>query len=145
MSGFRLGRLTRLRERQEKEEKLRWAATLKAVFDAREERAAGRASLEDAHRDLSGQRGASINPGERLAAETTLDHLSDRKLQQERAVTEADLRAEEARIPYDQRRREAEALRRLEERWKAARRKKRRRREDRDRQEHIARQCGKSL
>ena len=52
-------------------------------------RAAGRASLENAYRDLSGQRGASINPGERLAAETTLDHLSDRKLQQERAVTEA--------------------------------------------------------
>ena len=145
MSAFRLDRLMRLRERQEKEEKLRWAATLKAVFDAREERATGRESLEAAHRDLSSRQGASINPGERLAAEATLDHLSDRKLQQERAVAEADLRAEEARIPYDQRRREAEALRRLEERWKAARRKKRRRREDRDRQEHIARQCGKSL
>ena len=145
MSDFRLGRLMRLRERQEKEEKLRWAATLKAVFDAREERAAGRAVLEGAYRDLSGREGASINPGSRLAAETTLDHLSDRKLQQERAVAEADLRAQEARVPSDQRRREAEALRRLEDRWKAARRKKRRRREDRDRQEHTARQCGKSL
>ncbi len=145
MSTFRLGRLMRLRERQEKEEKLRWAATLKAVFDAKEERAAGRESLDAAHRQLSGRQGVTINPGARVAAESTIDHLSDRKLQQERAVTEADLRAEEARVPYDQRRREAEALRRLENRWKAARRKKRRRREDRDRQEHIARQCGKSL
>ena len=51
MSGFRLGRLMRLRERQEKEEKLRWAATLKAVFDARAERDAGRTDLEQAEKD----------------------------------------------------------------------------------------------
>ncbi|MGB0330189.1 MAG: hypothetical protein ACPGPE_00050 [Planctomycetota bacterium] len=145
MSDFRLGRLMCLRERQEKEEKSRWAATLRAVFDARKARAAGRETLVRAHRDLSSQEGASIHPGSRIAAEATLDHLSDRKLQQERAVADAELRAQEARVPYDQRRREAEALRRLEGRWKAARRKRRRRREDRDRQEHIARQCGKSL
>ena len=144
MSGFRLGRLMRLRERPEKEEKLRWAATLKAVFDARAERDAGRTDLEQAHRDLALASRTSVNPGRRVAAETTLDHLSDRKLRQEQAVTEAGLRADEARAPYDQRRREAEALRRLEERWTASRRKRRRRREDRDRQEHIARQSGRS-
>ena len=144
MTSFRLGRLMRLRERQEKEEKLRWAATLKAVFDAREDRDAGRADLEQAHRDLTVARGAALNAGRRMAAETTLDHLTDRKLDQEQAVTEAGLRADEARAPSDPRRREAEALRRLEERWKASRRKRRRRREDRDRQEHIARQSGSS-
>ena len=145
MSGFRLGRLVRLRERQEKEEKLRWAATLQDVFDARERRSTGRATLDQAHRDLASAAGSTIQPSNRVAAEATIDHLIDCKLQQEKDVTEAALKADQAREPYDERRREAETLRRLEDRWKADRRKRRRRREDRDRQEHISRQCGKSL
>ena len=142
MSGFRLGRLVRLRERQEREEKLRWAAALRSVHAAQEQRAAGREALAQAHLDLMERVGEPSSPERRIAAETTLDHLGDRKVAQEQAVDAATRGAEEARIPYDQRRREAEALRRLEARWRQGRRKRRRRREERDRQEHIARQGG---
>ena len=113
MSGFRLGRLVRLRERQEKEEKLRWAATLQDVFDARERRSTGRATLDQAHRDLASAAGSTIQPSNRVAAEATIDHLIDCKLQQEKDVTEAALKADQAREPYDERRREAETLRAL--------------------------------
>lgn len=142
MTAFRLERLVRLREREEREEKLRWAAALQGVFEARETRQAGVAELRRAHDELSAAPGAALSPARRLVAEGTLDRLGDRKAAQEQAVQEALRLADEARAPYDQRRREAEALRRLEERWVADRRKRRRRRDERTRQEHIARQGG---
>ena len=97
MSGFRLGRLVRLRERQEREEKLRWAAALRSVHAAQEQRAAGREALAQAHLDLMERVGEPSSPERRIAAETTLDHLGDRKVAQEQAVDAAE-KASGARV-----------------------------------------------
>ena len=144
MTSFRLARLLRLRERQEREEKLLWAAASRNVQVAAERREVCRAALERAYAELAdGLAVPGPDPGTAaraaLAAHRAIDALVERKSDQEASLQGARRLAAEARIPYDAKRREVEALKRLEQRWQRERRRKRRRREERDRQEHIAR------
>lgn len=144
MSDFRLARLLRLREREEREAKLRWAAAARAVQSAADRRAEGRVALDRAYDDLASEHEArTVDEGRAahatLSAHATLDALVGRKVEQEAALQQARESAAAARIPYDEKRRDVEALKRLEERWRRERRRKRRRREERQRQEHISR------
>ena len=144
MTGFRLARLLRLREREEREAKLHWAAAARASLIAAERRESGRVALERAHDDLAGAHAtAGSQPGgalrSTLAAHSAIDSLVQRKVDEEAALGRARQEALDARVPYESKRRDVEALERLQTRWKRERRRLRRRREERDRQEYIAR------
>jgi len=145
MSNFRLARLLRLREREENEAKLRWAAAARASQIAAERREGGRVALDAAYDDLAN---AHANAGSQaggsllatLAAHSTIDALVERKVAEETALLGARQTVLDARVPYEAKRVDVEALERLQTRWQRERRRRRRRREERDRQEYIARQ-----
>lgn len=134
MTSFRLARLLRLRENQERVAREAWAAAQRETLRAAAARVAARETLErasdeiaSAHDGSDARSGASMQGT--LAAYGALDHLRERSQDAVAAETEAAQHADEVRVPYDERRREVEALKRLETRWKEAERKARLRRE----------------
>ncbi|MEM8713345.1 MAG: hypothetical protein AAGG01_20555 [Planctomycetota bacterium] len=147
MSSFRLARLLALRENQERAEQIRWAQAQRAVVEASELRDAGRQRIRTAYESISQSHsraeGASSDARgghafkATLAAYETLDTLHERGHEDDRSVDEARRSAHEARIPYDERRQEVEALRRLEARFRRSERRKKRRRENREREAFI--------
>lgn len=154
MSAFRLARLLALRENQEKAEQILWAQAQRAVVEAADLRDAGRARIRAAygniarsHEQLDGaptdaRSGHAFKAT--LAAYETLDALHKRGHEDDESLVEARSAAHEARVPYDERRQEVEALRRLEARFKRAERRKKRRRENREREEFINARYGSS-
>lgn len=143
-AAFRLDRMLRLRRREERAAKLRWAAAAREVAAANARRDEGRAALVRAEAELATEYGTTLPAGgrgqrARLAAHVALDALTERKVRDEDALVASRKDAAAARAPYDERRRNVEALERLESRWRRERRRKRRRREDRERDEIIAR------
>ncbi len=142
MSKFRLARLLSLREDQAKAEKLRWAQAQRAAQDAVARRDQGRQRVRDARAELStDHERAGVQSGRVVAtaihAYGALDALNDRASADDEALAEARRVALEAREPYDTRRREVEALKRLEERWTKERRRQLRRRENLELEEFI--------
>ncbi|QDV04991.1 hypothetical protein Poly30_04860 [Planctomycetes bacterium Poly30] len=142
MSSFRLARLLALREQQAKAEKIRWAQAERAARDAAEQRQAGRERVALARQELvrnqvpgEGAPGPSVHAT--LAAYDALDGLTARTVSDDTALVQARARAEEARKPYDVRRRDVEALKRLEQRWLNEERRQRRRKENREREAFI--------
>lgn len=142
MTSFRLARLLALREEQAKAEKIRWAQAQRAARDAADQRDAGRERVRDARRSLATSHETDdASPGRSvqstLAAYEVLDALTARTASDDAKLQEANARAAEARQPYDLRRRDVEALKRLEQRWLQEQRRQRRRKEDREREAFI--------
>ncbi len=142
MSSFRLARLLSLREDQAKAEKIRWALAQRAAREAaeqadasRERAAAAQGELSDANEQGETRPGNAM--GATIAAYETLDALNERVGHDDEALAEARRRAFDALAPYDERRRQVEALRRLEERWSKEQRRTRRRKENREREAFI--------
>lgn len=147
MTAFRLARLLALRENQERAEQIRWAQAQRAVVEASELREAGRARIRSAYANIASSHeqleGAHGDPRSghafkaTLAAYETLDALHERGRKDDESLAETRSAAQEARVPYDEKRQEVEALRRLEMRFKREKRRKKRRRENREREEFI--------
>ena len=142
MTAFRLARLLALREDQEKAEKIRWAQAQREARNAAERRDAGRQRIQDARTELAQSHETSnsdlpTGPQATLSAYQVLDSLNDGAIADDEALKEARARALEARQPYDVRRREVEALKRLEHRWENERRRQRRRKENRESEAFI--------
>ena len=136
MSTFRLERLLNLRKDQESEAKIYWAQAEAAVRDAIRVREEKEAAVLRAFDEITAQRNhASIVAT--LSAYERLDALQAESHATKEAVDEARRRAADARTPYEQRRLEVEALRRLQERWLKDQRKERRRKENREREAFI--------
>lgn len=142
MKSFRLQRLLSLRKDQEKADKIRWALAEREALeaDARVDASAkrvesARQELADSHTQEAARSGSAM--AATVCAYDAIDALTRRVGHDEAARTEARRRALDARLPYDERRREVEALRRLEERWTKERRRQRRRKENREREAFI--------
>lgn len=142
MSSFRLARLLALREEQAKAEKIHWAQAERAARDAAGARDAGRQRVLGARQELaqSHERSEGV-PGHgvhaTLAAYQALDALTARTARDDAALAQARAHALEARQPYDLRRRDVEALKRLEHRWLNEERRRRRKKENREREAFI--------
>lgn len=139
---FRLARLLALREDQAAAEKIRWAQAERGAQDAAVRREQGRQRIRSARAEFaSSQETSGPQSGSALAATLlaydALDALNDHAVTDDAALVAARRIADEARAPYDTRRREVEALKRLEERWLAERRRARRRKENLELEEFI--------
>jgi flagellar biosynthesis chaperone FliJ len=142
VTAFRLARLLALREDQEKADKIRWALAEREARGAAEHREAGRQHIRDARAELArshefvGDQPSQATQST-LSAYQILDGLNERAIADDEALEAARALAAEARQPYDVRRREVEALKRLEHRWATERRRQRRRKENRESEAYI--------
>ncbi len=142
MSSFRLARLLALREDQAKAEKIRWALAERAAQEAAQAVEASRQRIQSASQELADSHAqGGLRSGGAMAATVcaydSLDALSARVGHYDEALVEARRVALEARAPYNERRQQVEALRRLEERWTKEQRRSRRRRENREQEAFI--------
>ncbi len=142
MTSFRMKRILSLREKQATQAKLAWADMERAAKDVEDARNRTIEVLNDgreAARSIVGANAASAAVFARtsIAAYERLDALAARAAHESGQLDEARAAAGRARDPYDARRRDVEALLRLEERWKREAKEKRKRREDRSRDEAL--------
>ena len=142
MSAFRLARLLSLREDQAKAERVRWATAERAAAEAALQVQSSRERALEASEELAVSLVDRPASGGNAMAATiqaydALDALAERVGRDSAALAEARRIAKDARVPYDERRRQVEALRRLEERWNKEQRRSRRRRENREREAFI--------
>ena len=142
MKAFRLQRLLSLRIDQEKADKIRWALAEREALEADARVEASTKRVQSARQELAASHAQEApRNGSAMAATISaydaIDALTHRVGHDETARAEARRRALDARLPYDERRMEVEALRRLEERWTKERRQRRRRKENREREAFI--------
>lgn len=114
---FRLARLARVRALQEEQARAEWQAAEQEARAAEARTARATADRDTARGLLADDLSAgALGPGEVMLAHGQLDRM-DREIRQRREVqVTARFQADQARAPWEERRRDVRALERLEER-----------------------------